>query len=113
MVSCNPWVIHRRKDVFGDDVEAFRPERWLDDLEKTSESEKTRLREMNAAMLHFGAGSKTCLGKHIALLEIYKLVPSFLRKFDVSFDVQYSRLNWKLAALTESSWRQQQTKSGR
>lgn len=92
VVSCNPWVIHRRKAIFGDDVEEFRPERWLHDPEQTSETEVNRLREMNAAMLHFGAGSRTCLGKHIALLEIYKLVPSFLRKFEVSFHAQYSRL---------------------
>jgi cytochrome P450 len=29
-VGINPWVIHRRTDIFGEDVEDFRPERWLD-----------------------------------------------------------------------------------
>lgn len=29
-VAVNAWVLHRDKDVFGDDAESFRPERWLD-----------------------------------------------------------------------------------
>lgn len=28
-VGVNPWVIHRNQDVFGEDVEEFRPDRWL------------------------------------------------------------------------------------
>lgn len=84
VVSCNPWVVQRRQQVFGDDVEDFRPERWLvDETVADAEAEQQRSREMNAAMLHFGAGSRTCLGKHIALLEIYKLVPSLLKRFEV------------------------------
>lgn len=83
VVSCNPWVLQRRKEIFGDDVEVYRPERWILDETSASPEERTRLGEMKATMLHFGGGSRTCLGKHIALLEMYKLVPSFLRKFDV------------------------------
>jgi len=29
VVGVNPWVIHRQEEVFGDDVETFRPERWM------------------------------------------------------------------------------------
>lgn len=76
IVGCNAWVLHRRRDVFGEDVDAFRPERWL-------EASPERLKEMKATMFHFGAGSRTCIGKNISLLEIYKLVPSFLRRFEV------------------------------
>lgn len=83
VVSCNPWVVQRRQTVFGQDVEVFRPERWLVDSSADMEAEQQRIRDMNAATLHFGAGSRTCLGKHIALLEIYKLVPSFLKRFEV------------------------------
>ena len=76
IVGCNAWVIHRRPEIFGDDVEAFRPERWLDaspDVRK----------KMDGSMLQFGMGARTCIGKNISLLEIYKLVPSFLRRFEV------------------------------
>ncbi|KAK3109792.1 hypothetical protein LTR53_016571 [Teratosphaeriaceae sp. CCFEE 6253] len=30
-IGVNPWVLHRNPDVFGDDADAFRPERWLDE----------------------------------------------------------------------------------
>jgi cytochrome P450 len=29
-VAVNGWVLHRDKSIFGDDVETFRPERWLE-----------------------------------------------------------------------------------
>lgn len=54
------------------------------DEKKDEESEKARIKEMNGDMFLFGAGSRTCIGKNISLLEIYKLVPSMLRGFEVS-----------------------------
>ena len=30
-MGVNPWVVHRDRSVFGEDVEIFRPERWLVD----------------------------------------------------------------------------------
>lgn len=30
-VGVNPWVVHRNKEVYGEDVEAFRPDRWLEE----------------------------------------------------------------------------------
>jgi cytochrome P450 len=77
IVGCNAWVLHRRPEIFGQDVEVFRPERWL-------EAGKEELKEMKSTMFQFGAGARTCIGKNISLLEIYKLVPSFLRRFEVS-----------------------------
>lgn len=82
VVGCNPWVVQRQTDVFGEDVDIWRPERWLADPLRGAEEEH-RLKRMNNAMFQFGGGSRTCLGKHIALLEIYKLIPSFLRRFEV------------------------------
>jgi len=77
IVGCNAWVLHRRPEIFGEDVDAYRPERWL-------EAEPTKLKEMRATMFQFGAGARTCIGRNISTLEIYKLIPTFLRTFEVS-----------------------------
>jgi cytochrome P450 len=90
IVGCSAWVVHKRPEIFGSDVDSFRPERWL-------EADKEQLKEMNAAMLQFGSGARTCIGKNISLLEMYKLVPAFLRRFDVDFAIADERENhWVL-----------------
>lgn len=76
IVGCNAWVIHRRPEIYGADVEIFRPERWI-------EAEKGKRKTMESCMLQFSMGARTCIGKNISLLEIYKLIPSFLRRFEV------------------------------
>jgi len=87
IVGCSAWVIHRRPEIYGEDVDHYRPERWL-------EANKEQLKEMNACMLQFGAGARTCIGKNISLLEVYKLVPSFLRRFEVK--LAEPEKDWKL-----------------
>lgn len=77
IVGCNAWVLHRRPEIFGKGVDEFIPERWL-------KADSARLKEMKGTMFQFGAGPRTCIGRNISVLEIYKLVPSFLRKFEVS-----------------------------
>ena len=93
IVGCSAWVIHRREDIFGgpddESVDVYSPERWLVDDALEGEKRTCRLnkvKRMNANMVQFGMGSRTCIGKNISLLEVYKLVPSFLRRFDVSLD---------------------------
>ena len=76
IVGCNAWVIHRHPEVFGADVDAYRPERWI-------EADKEVRAVMEGTLFQFGAGARTCIGKNISLLEIYKVVPSFLRRFEV------------------------------
>ena len=91
IVGCNAWVLHRRPEIFGDAVDEYRPERWL-------EADPARLKEMRATMFQFGAGARTCIGKNISLLEVYKLVPSFLRRFEVCYacDPKASHANGRL-----------------
>ncbi|KIW96446.1 uncharacterized protein Z519_03515 [Cladophialophora bantiana CBS 173.52] len=73
-VGVNSWVMHANKKIFGPDAEEFRPERWLESPERAA--------EMNRYILTFGAGSRTCIGKNISLLEISILIPELVRKFD-------------------------------
>lgn len=83
IVGVSAWVMHRRREIFGEDVEIFRPERWQVDKLKDKTEEEKRIKEMTGTMLQFGMGARTCIGKNISLLEIYKLVPTFLRRFEV------------------------------
>lgn len=77
IVACNSTIVHRHKPTYGPDADSFRPERWL-------ECSADQASLMNRCLLTFGAGPNTCIGKSIALLELYKVVPSFIRAFEVS-----------------------------
>ncbi|CAO2650872.1 Nn.00g091690.m01.CDS01 [Neocucurbitaria sp. VM-36] len=76
VVGVNTWVAHRNTAVFGADADQFRPERWL-------EESKERLSRMDDYYLPFGHGSRTCIGKNISLLEMNKLVPLLVDKFNM------------------------------
>lgn len=89
LVGCSAWVIHRRPEIFGEDVDVYRPERWLAREGFDKAEEERRIKGMDGMMIQFGMGPRTCIGKNISLLEIYKLVPSFLRRFEVSFSLLF------------------------
>ncbi|KAM0426442.1 hypothetical protein ACHAPT_008133 [Fusarium lateritium] len=73
-VAVNGWVVHRDKQVFGQDADDFRPGRWL-------EADKDTLRAMERSMYQFGGGSHVCLGRHLALLEMSKVLPELFRRY--------------------------------
>lgn len=90
-IGYNVWAVHRSKDIFGDDAEQFRPERWL--LED-NDANKDRLTEMRRTTeMIFGYGKYQCLGKPIAWMEITKVIFELLKHFD-----------WALAT-PEKPWR--------
>jgi len=39
---------------------------------------------MDQSFFAFGAGTRTCIGRHIAIMEMGKLVPEILRSFELS-----------------------------
>ncbi|KAK7427324.1 hypothetical protein QQZ08_006093 [Neonectria magnoliae] len=84
IVGVSAWQIHRRPEIFGPDVDEYRPERWLADPNEDADEEAKRIKKMNGMMFQFGMGSRTCIGKNISLLEIYKVVPSLMRRFDIN-----------------------------
>ncbi|ODM20225.1 hypothetical protein SI65_03278 [Aspergillus cristatus] len=82
IVGANPWIIHRHS-LFGDKTQDFIPERWLRGDNEPKIAFEERRQKMVGATLTFGAGPRTCIGKNISLLEIYKLIPSLLLTYNV------------------------------
>jgi cytochrome P450 len=76
-VGVNAWVIHNNTSIFGPDAHVFRPERWL-----TSDKDERAVLDRN--FLAFGNGPRTCIGKNISLLEMSKVIPQIVRKYDLS-----------------------------
>jgi cytochrome P450 len=73
-VGCNPVSLHRNSDVFGPMAEEFIPDRWLDD---------DLTKGMERYNLTWGGGSRSCPGKHLAELVLYKAVPALIKEFEV------------------------------
>lgn len=76
VVGVNAWALHRNRDIWGDDVHAFRPERWI-------EGEEDRAREMKRNLFSFGSGPRSCIGRNISVLEMWKVVFELYRNFDI------------------------------
>jgi len=73
------WGIFRNKEIFGEDVNVFRPERWLEDFNPV---EKIRERELTLELI-FGYGRWQCLGKNVAMIELNKVFVELLRRFEL------------------------------
>ncbi|KAI9657108.1 MAG: hypothetical protein M1821_003274 [Bathelium mastoideum] len=86
IVGSSGWMTAFDKRVFGEDAGVFRPERWLKGEHETHEAFKERLSMMNSSDLSFGKGSRLCLGKHIAELELFKVLPTLVALLDIEMD---------------------------
>ncbi|RFU34119.1 hypothetical protein B7463_g2203, partial [Scytalidium lignicola] len=73
-VAVNAWVTHLDTQIFGQDADEFRPERWLHDVNAA--------KQMERYMFQFGGGSHLCIGRNLALLEMNRLLPCLLREYD-------------------------------
>jgi cytochrome P450 len=66
-VAYSAWGVQRHTGTYGEDVDMFRPERWL---EATGET----LQKMERSQeLIFGSGRYGCLGKSVAFVELNKV----------------------------------------
>ncbi|KAG6364318.1 hypothetical protein INS49_005918 [Diaporthe citri] len=75
-VGHNSFSMMRRQEIFGADVEVFRPERWL-------ECSEAQRHQMDRTIdIHFGGGRWMCAGKMVAYTELHKIYFELLRDFD-------------------------------
>jgi cytochrome P450 len=70
-VCMNTSALLRRQDIFGPETEVFKPERFLE-LGGVGSPRRNEM-ERNVE-LAFGYGANQCVGKPLALMEIYKAV---------------------------------------
>lgn len=73
VVGVNPWVAYRNMEVFGEDVESFRPDRWL----------KEDAGDMKRFFFAFGSGARMCLGRNISWMEMSKLIPTLFMHYEL------------------------------
>ncbi|RPA87783.1 cytochrome P450 [Ascobolus immersus RN42] len=77
IVNMNPWVVGRDKKLYGPDADQYRPERWIEaDLETKQLWDKLEFA--------FSSGPRICVGKNIALMEVYKVIALLIRYFDLT-----------------------------
>jgi cytochrome P450 len=74
IVLVSQWVMHR-SDRYFEEPEAFRPERWANDFEKTLPK---------GVYFPFGEGPRICIGKGFALMEAALILASIARRFQLS-----------------------------
>lgn len=95
ILSVPSYTLHRREDVWGDDAEEYRPERWLE-LDQTV---------LQKSFNPFSFGPRACVGgsmsndshhsrraltsrdhssgRNLASMELLVIIASFIRKYDV------------------------------
>lgn len=77
-VGLNSWGLQLDKEVYGDDADLFRPERWL-----TEDAAQLEAMHQTHGLI-FGHGSTKCLGTAMAMMEITKVTFELLRNFDIT-----------------------------
>ena len=69
IVGYSVYVMHRNKDLWGDDADAFDPDRWVG-------------RKIGWEYLPFNGGPRVCLGQHFALTEAGPVITRLLQNFE-------------------------------
>ncbi|KAI1153687.1 cytochrome P450 [Nemania diffusa] len=78
IAGISPRSMNRSKEIFGEDADVFRPERWIP---QTSEEERA-IKQQALLLTTFGMGSRSCVGRHLATIEMYKYIAQFFHNFD-------------------------------
>ena len=75
-VASNTYILGRSKEIWGEDADMWKPERWL-----VAGDEKQKLEDKFVA---FSKGPRNCIGREIAMLMIEEALVGILQKWDVS-----------------------------
>jgi len=72
VLSVPSFTIHRDVNVWGEDVEAYRPERWFERDQNT----------IQKTFNPFSVGPRACVGRNLAMMELQIIIASLLRRYN-------------------------------
>lgn len=71
VLSVPSYTIHRDPNIWGEDVEAFRPERWF---ERDQEA-------IQKTFNPFSIGPRACIGRNLAFMELQIIIAALVRRY--------------------------------
>lgn len=74
------WSLHMRRDIWGDDVNEFRPERFAPEESKSRHA---------WSYLPFSLGARSCIGQNLAITEAKTVMGSLLRQYSLSLPANH------------------------
>ncbi|KIX07335.1 uncharacterized protein Z518_01988 [Rhinocladiella mackenziei CBS 650.93] len=78
-VGTSSYVVHMNSEVFGAEVQTWRPERWLIE-------DANQIRKMDHTLWAFGSGARGCVGKHLAMVEMKLLLSAIYTRYTTIAD---------------------------
>ncbi|QUC16343.1 uncharacterized protein UV8b_00584 [Ustilaginoidea virens] len=89
-VGCSPVSLHRNEDIYGAKADCYIPSRWLGGEAATGPGDGPTvgtLRAMEKYSLNWGGGSRSCPGRNLAELMVFKVVATLFANFDVEVSI--------------------------
>jgi cytochrome P450 len=83
IVGINAWVLHFKEEIFGPNTDQFIPERWLQGEHENHDAYTARIKKMKDADMSFGNGNRTCLGRPLATVQLFKTIAFAFGKYEV------------------------------
>lgn len=84
VVGMSAWPVNYNTGYFGPDAAEFKPERWLGThpTEMLDGAPRTMTNYIEAGWLSFGAGGRVCIGRHLAVFLMIKVIAKMVMTYD-------------------------------
>ncbi|KAJ0492825.1 putative 11-oxo-beta-amyrin 30-oxidase [Helianthus annuus] len=82
MIRLHNMLVHHDRDIWGDDVKEFKPERFYDGVSKVTKGQ--------VSYFPFGGGPRICIGLNFAMLESKMALTMILQHFRFDISPSYS-----------------------
>lgn len=76
------YSLHRDKEVWGEDAEVFRPERWIEAMEEGEGASGGVPNKFQKAFNPFSFGPRACVGRNLASMELLMIIGALLRRYE-------------------------------